>query len=154
MPGARATAPRTPRSTGPHRPRGGTPTASAILRSLFPACLPAGKDGDPGVIGADGPVWRIAREKAILAGGPAALLLQVAHPLVAAGVVNHSDFESDPLGRLRHTLDSLLTVVFGDRAQAETAVAVVAAVHRPVRGVSGTGAAYRADDPELALWVW
>jgi uncharacterized protein (DUF2236 family) len=106
------------------------------------------------VIGPAGPVWRIVREKAILAGGPAALLLQVAHPLVAAGVVNHSDFESDPLGRLRRTLDSLLTVVFGDGRQAETAVAVVAAVHRPVRGVSPAGAAYRADDPGLALWVW
>jgi len=111
------------------------------------------------VVGPDGPVWRIVREKAILAGGPAALLLQVAHPLVAAGVAAHSDFESDPLGRLRRTLDSLLTVVFGDRAQAETAVAVVAAVHRPVRGTvpSGDGSAprpYRADDPELALWVW
>ena len=94
------------------------------------------------------------REKAILAGGPAALLLQVAHPLVAAGVAAHSDFESDPLGRLRRTLDSLLTVVFGDHAQAEQAVAVVAAVHRPVRGIDRSGSAYRADDPELALWVW
>ncbi len=125
-----------------------------MLRSLFPADLPPGRDGDPGVIGPDGPVWRIGREKAILAGGPAALLLQVAHPLVAAGVVAHSDFETDPLARLRRTLDSLLTVVFGDHAQAEQAVAVVAAVHGPVRGVSGTGAPYRADDPELALWVW
>jgi uncharacterized protein (DUF2236 family) len=129
-------------------------TPSATLRSLFPADLPSGSSGDPGVIGPAGPVWRIVREKAILAGGPAALLLQVAHPLVAAGVVNHSDFESDPLGRLRSTLDSLLTVVFGDRAQAETAVAVVAAVHRPVRGVSPAGVSYRADDPGLALWVW
>ncbi len=106
------------------------------------------------MIGPDGPVWRIMREKAILAGGPAALLLQVAHPLVAAGVAAHSDFESDPLGRLRRTLDSLLTVVFGDHAQAERAVAVVAAVHRPVRGVDRSGTAFRADDPELALWVW
>ena len=77
-----------------------------MLRSLFPADLPPGTAGDPGVIGPDGPVWRIVREKAILAGGPAALLLQVAHPLVAAGVAAHSDFESDPLGRLRRTLDS------------------------------------------------
>jgi uncharacterized protein (DUF2236 family) len=65
-----------------------------------------------------------------------------------AAVVDHSDFESDPLGRLRRTLDTMLTVGFGDRAQAEAAVAGVAAVHVPVRGPS-----YRADDPELALWV-
>jgi len=134
-------------------------TQGRVLRSLFPAGLPSGLRGDPGVIGPEGPVWRIVREKAILAGGPGALLLQVAHPLVAAGVVAHSDFESDPLGRLRRTLDTLLTVVFGDRAQAESAVAVVAAVHAPVRGVStpgdgSAGSPYRADDPELALWVY
>jgi len=129
-------------------------TQSGILRALFPADLPPGLRGDPGVIGPDGPVWRIVREKAILAGGPAALLLQVAHPLVAAGVAAHSDFESDPLGRLRRTLDSLLTVVFGDRSQAESAVAAVAAVHRPVRGLSSSGTPYRADDPGLGLWVW
>lgn len=93
-------------------------------------------------------MWRVVREKAILAGGPAALLLQVAHPAVAAGVVRHSDFESDPLGRLRRTLDTMLTVAFGDQAQAEAAVAGVAAVHVHVRGPS-----YRADDPDLALWV-
>ncbi len=93
-------------------------------------------------------MWRVGREKAILGGGPTALLLQVAHPLVAAGVVDHSDFESDPLGRLRRTLDTMLTVGFGDRAQAEAAVAGVAAVHVHVRGPS-----YRADDPDLALWV-
>lgn len=90
----------------------------------------------------------MAREKAILAGGPGALLLQVAHPQVAAGVVAHSDFESDPLGRLRQTLDTMLTITFGDRDQAEAAAARVAAVHAHVRGPS-----YRADDPDLALWV-
>jgi uncharacterized protein (DUF2236 family) len=105
-------------------------------------------------------VWRIAREKAILAGGPGALLLEVAHPLVAAGVVAHSDFESDPLWRLRRTLDTMLTVAFGDHAQAGAAVAGVAAVHAHVRGVAPSGGAggpggtpYRADDPALALWV-
>lgn len=98
-------------------------------------------------------MWRVVREKALLAGGPGALLLQVAHPLVAAGVVEHSNFESDPLRRLRGTLDTMLTVAFGDHAQAEAAVAAVTAVHVHVRGVSPAGCAYRADDPELALWV-
>lgn len=134
------------------RPRGQI-TRRAILQSLFPAALPPGRSGDPGIIGPDGPVWTIAREKAILAGGPGALLLQVAHPLVAAGVAAHSNFESDPLWRLRRTLDTLLTVAFGDHAQAEAAAAGVAAVHAHVRGVSASGESYRADDPDLALWV-
>jgi uncharacterized protein (DUF2236 family) len=120
----------------------------SVAASLFPAGLGPGAAGDPGVIGPGGTVWRVGREKALLAGGPTALLLQVAHPAVAAGVVDHSDFESDPVGRLRRTLDTMLTVGFGDRVQAEAAVAAVAAVHVPVRGPS-----YRADDPELALWV-
>ncbi len=117
-------------------------------RSLFPSGLPPGVAGDPGVVGPGGTVWRVVREKAVVAGGPAALLLQVAHPRVAAGVVDHSDFETDPLGRLRRTLDTMLTVGFGDHAQAQAAVAGVKAVHAHVRGPS-----YRADDPELALWV-
>ncbi len=136
-----------------HRARPSRPRVPGALQSLFPAGLPAGQVGDPGVIGPDASVWRVYREKAILAAGPAALLLQVAHPLVAAGVVAHSDFESDPLGRLRRTVDTNLTIVFGDRAQAERAVAGVAAVHAHVRGVSGSGAPYRADDPDLAMWV-
>ncbi len=131
----------------PGNPRSHAPPR-ATLQSLFPCGLPAGTAGDPGLIGPGGPVWRVVREKAILAGGPGALLLQVAHPAVAAGVVAHSDFESDPLGRLRRTLDTMLTVAFGDRDQAEAAVAGVAAVHAHVRGPT-----YRADDPDLALWV-
>lgn len=124
-----------------------TPTTTT-LRSLLPAGLPPGVAGDPGVVGPEGTVWRVVREKAVLAGGPAALLLQVAHPQVAAGVADHSDFEADPLGRLRRTLEVMLTIGFGDRAQAEAAVARVTAVHSHVRGPS-----YRAGDPELALWV-
>jgi uncharacterized protein (DUF2236 family) len=120
---------------------------------MFPDGLPPGTAGDAGVIGPEGPVWRVAREKAIVAGGPGALLLQVAHPLVAAGVVAHSDFGSDPLRRLQRTLETMLTVAFGDHRQAEAAAAGVTAVHTRVRGVSASGTPYRADDPDLALWV-
>lgn len=96
-----------------------------------------------------------------MAGGSAALLLQVAHPLVAAGVAAHSNFVEDPLRRLRGTLGAVLTVTFGDTEQVQQAVAGVAWRHEPVSGElaisSGTfaaGTAYRADDPELDLWVF
>ena len=56
--------------------------------------------------------WRVHREAAVLLGGGRALLLQVAHPLVAAGVAAHSRFRSAPLERLRRTLDLMLTLVF------------------------------------------
>jgi uncharacterized protein (DUF2236 family) len=105
-------------------------------------------------------VWRIGRERVLLAAGPAALLLQLAHPLVAAGVAEHTDFAGDPMRRLRGTLDATLTVVFGDRQQAHAAAARVGRQHRTVIGRSPVpvgrfpaGTPYRAGDPELARWV-
>ena len=50
---------------------------------------------------------RINLEPVILLGGGRALLLQVAHPLVAAGVADHSDYRSDPWGRLVRTLETM-----------------------------------------------
>jgi uncharacterized protein (DUF2236 family) len=88
------------------------------------------------------------------------VLLQLAHPLIAAGVAAHSSFRDDPLGRLRAVLNATLTVVFGDRQQATAAAARVGEVHRRVQGrlpaASGcfpAGSPYRASDPQLALWV-
>jgi len=105
--------------------------------------------------------WRVARERLLLAAGPAALLMQVAHPLVAAAIAEHSDFTTDPLRRLRGTLDATLRVTFGDHEQVDDAVAFVAQRHRPVRGrLSGSvgpfpaGTPYRGEDPELDLWVF
>jgi uncharacterized protein (DUF2236 family) len=121
------------------------------------------RQADP-VLGFHGPgsqVWRINREAVLLGAGPAALLLQVAHPLVAEGVAAHSDFHADPFGRLRRTLSTTLDIVFGDGATAEAAVARLNRVHASVRGdvsdpraTSVTGDhRYRALDPELLLWV-
>jgi uncharacterized protein (DUF2236 family) len=97
---------------------------------------------------------RVDREAVVLAGGTCALLLQVAHPAVAAGVDAHSDFRADPFARLRRTLGSSWAIVFGDRPAAERAIRRINAVHRLVTGVvPETGAPYRALDPELLLWV-
>jgi uncharacterized protein (DUF2236 family) len=118
---------------------------------------------DP-VLGFYGPgsqMWRINREAVLLGAGPAALLLQLAHPLVAEGVAAHSDFEADPFGRLRRTLYTSLAMVFGDGPTAERAVGRLNRVHAGVRGEVAdpmarlaTGVdAYRALDPALLLWV-
>ncbi|MGH7855885.1 MAG: oxygenase MpaB family protein, partial [Candidatus Binatia bacterium] len=61
------------------------------------------------------------REAVLLLGGGRALLMQIAHPLVAAGVADHSDFRTDSLGRLRRTLDAMLTITFGTLREAEEA---------------------------------
>lgn len=98
--------------------------------------------------------WRVDREALVLAGGTCALLLQVAHPAVAAGVDAHSDFRADPFARLRRTLGASWAIVFGDRSTAERAIRRINAVHQVVTGVvPETGATYRALDPELLLWV-
>lgn len=131
------------------------------LQGLFPPGPALGSPGDPGLFGPGSAAWRLARERLLLAGGPAALLLQVAHPLVAAGVAGHSDFEHDPMRRLRGTLDATLTVTFGDLGQVEQAVAAVEGRHRSVTGRLAEGSGgfeagtpYRATDPDLSLWVF
>lgn len=96
---------------------------------------------------------RLDRETFVLLGGTAALLMQVAHPLVAAGVDQHSDFRSDPFGRLLRTLDTTLAVVFGDGAAAHAAIERMNRIHARVRGTSAAGTRFRAHDPELLLWV-
>jgi uncharacterized protein (DUF2236 family) len=130
-------------------------------RAFFPPPPPPGEPGDPGILGPDSLAWRLLRERVLLAAGPAALLLQVAHPLVAAGVAAHSDFRTDPLRRLQGTLDAFLTVAFGDTAQVADAARHVGERHRRVHGTLpvSTGAIpagtpYRAGDPDLGLWVW
>lgn len=96
---------------------------------------------------------RIDRELFVLLGGTAALLMQVAHPLVAAGVAQHSDFARDPLGRLARTLNTSLAVVFAAPGDARAALRRIDERHGPVHGVAADGTAYRARDPELLLWV-
>jgi len=95
-----------------------------------------------------------------LLGGGAAVLLQVAHPLVACGVVDHSGYERDLWRRLVGTMRALYLIAFGDRNEAERAGAVVQAVHARVHGTTTTelgpfppGTSYAASDPELMLWV-
>jgi uncharacterized protein (DUF2236 family) len=104
-------------------------------------------------------MWRINREAVLLGAGPTALLLQIAHPLVAEGVAQHSTFEADPFRRLHGTITTTMDLVFGDGAAAEGAVRRLNGVHASVRGVvadeeaAALANAYRALDPELLLWV-
>jgi uncharacterized protein (DUF2236 family) len=101
-----------------------------------------------GLFSRDSVTWRIGREAALLLGGGRALLLQLAHPSVAAAVREHSDFRSRPLGRLLRTLALTLSLSFGTRAQALEAARTINHTHRRVRGED-----YVATDPRLLLWV-
>jgi uncharacterized protein (DUF2236 family) len=107
-----------------------------------------------GLFGPGSVSWRIDRELVVLAGGSCALLMQAAHPVVAAGVVQHSTYATDPFGRLMRTLESSFDVVFGSRSTAEATISRVNAIHRSVRGPMPDGSTtYSALDPEALLWV-
>ena len=104
--------------------------------------------------------WKVAQEAIINLGGARAVLMQLAHPLVAAGVGDHSSYLSDPIGRTEHTyiLGQMLT--FGSTATAHKAARTINHLHTHVSGSLTTsagafsrGAAYKARDPELLLWV-
>lgn len=98
--------------------------------------------------------WRIDREVVVLGGGSCALLMQIAHPAVAAAVAQHSTFREDPFGRLRRTLSSSFDVIFGTARQAQRSIDRVNAIHRSVRGtIPETGEAYTALEPRALLWV-
>lgn len=109
---------------------------------------------EPSYFGPRSVVWRVHSNPITLLGGLRALLIQALHPLAMAGVVDHSDMASDVFGRFRRTSDYLVVAIFGDRAAADAMGARVRAIHRHVHGVDReTGWPYRADDPELLLWV-
>ena len=91
---------------------------------------------------------RVNRENVLILGGGRALLMQLAHPKVAAAVDDHSDFRTAPVRRLRRTIRMTMAIVFGDRETALAAARAVNQAHARVRGRD-----YRALDPELLLWV-
>lgn len=112
-----------------------------------------GADGDAGWFGPGSATWEVNGSLATLVGGPRALLLQACHPLVLAGVDQHSTYRTDPLGRLQRTNLYVTTSTFGSSTQAEQTAAMVRSVHQRVAGTAPDGRPYSAQDPRLLLWV-
>jgi uncharacterized protein (DUF2236 family) len=117
-------------------------------------------DGREPLFPQDAAIRRIGGESALMLAAGRALLMQVAHPLVAAGVADHSGFTEDPWRRLARTMQAVYAVVYGTREQAERIRRGVAAAHGHVRGALrehvgpfAAGTPYAADDPALTLWV-
>ncbi len=139
----------------------GSLLSAGDLARLRAACGRETVDPARSLFGPESVTWRVNREAVLLLGGGRALLLQVAHPLVAAGVAAHSEFRAHPLRRLWRTLDLMLTLAFADGATALGAVRTIEGVHARVHGVleapSGPfprGTHYDANDPALLLWVY
>lgn len=105
----------------------------------------------------------INAERLVLAGWSRAILLQLAHPLVAAGVADHSTFRAGPIAavrRLRETVEAMLALTFGDELERGHAIATILAIHARVHGTLRetvgawpAGTRYSAEDPALVLWV-
>jgi len=103
---------------------------------------------------------RIHRERAVALAGPRALLMQAAHPLAVSGLLAHSSALDSPYERLARTAETMSTIGFGSREDADRVTRAVRAMHMRVRGGLGVpagpypaGTPYRADEPELLLWV-
>ena len=107
--------------------------------------------------------WTINREIVLLLGWGRAVLMQLAHPLVAAGVAQHSVFVREPAlrrRRLLQTIDAMLALTFGTADEVQRAAAGINAIHDRVNGelthTTGAfpaGTYYSAHDPELLRWV-
>ena len=117
-----------------------------------------------GFVGVNSVAQKINREvAALLLGWGRAILLQLAHPLVAAGVADHSSFSAAPgtrLHRLRKTLEAMIALSFGTPEEVERAAAGVNLIHDRVHGQLhdttsrfSQGTPYSAHDPDLLAWV-
>jgi uncharacterized protein (DUF2236 family) len=102
-------------------------------------------------------------ERLVLLGWSRAILLQFAHPLIAAGVYDHSAFRANPwaaVQRLRQTVRAMLALTFGRASDAERTIERIREIHRRVRGRLAhrvgpfpAGTPYSAENPALVLWV-
>ena len=106
---------------------------------------------------------RVNAERVMLLAWSRAILLQLAHPLMAAAVAEHSTFRAGRLTaarRLHHTVRAMLSLTFGTAAEYAAAIDRISAIHRRVHGrlreavgPFPAGTPYSAEDPALVLWV-
>lgn len=102
-------------------------------------------------------------ERLVVLGWPRAILMQMAHPLVAAGVADHSSFRDGPVvavRRLHATVQAMLALTFGTAEHQREVIEGIRAIHRRVHGTLRSpvgrfpaGTPYSAEDPELVRWV-
>ena len=110
------------------------------------------------VFAPDSAMWKIVRHRSILLTGPAAAVLQIAHPRVGLGVMEHSRFADSPLGRLERTLIAVNTIAFGTHEEAAEVARRVGRRHSVVTGDAAAHAMpgparYSVDELELLMWV-
>ena len=108
---------------------------------------------DDSWFGPDSVAWIIHTDWATLIGGIESLLVQTLHPPTMAGVADHSDYKSDPFGRLNRTAQFIGMTIFGSAEEAQRSVDIVRTIHDRIEGHTPDGRPYRANDSENLLWV-
>src|SRR6266566_5987919 len=113
-----------------------------------------------GVFGPRSVTWQVDREAAVFLGAGRALLLQLAHPWVAAAIAAQSQVFADPLGRFHRTFNVMFTMVFGTPDQALATArrlyhrhATIAGVLPEAIGPFAAGSSYYANDVPALRWV-
>ncbi|HYI62374.1 MAG TPA: oxygenase MpaB family protein [Acidimicrobiales bacterium] len=109
--------------------------------------------GDPGWFGPGSATWAVHGDHSMLVSGFAAFALQALHPRALAGVVEHSAFDDDFMGRTRRTGEYVLNVSFGTTRQAERFTTMLPRIHDRVVGTAPDGRPYAANEPELLDFV-
>jgi uncharacterized protein (DUF2236 family) len=110
--------------------------------------------GEPALVSPDSVSWRVFKNPlALVIGGVAAVIMELAEPRVRTGVWEHTTFRVDPIRRLRRTGLAAMVTIYGARSEAEAMIAGVRRMHDRVVGTTPAGEAYRANDPELLNWV-
>jgi uncharacterized protein (DUF2236 family) len=126
----------------------------AVEQATRERILPSDEEADALAVSKGSVVWHYSSDaRGLITGAGVALLLQVAHPTVAGGVREHSDFVTDPWGRLWRTLDFVnLFIYAGPQAAARTGKQL-REMHRSIKGVDPDGRRYHALEPEAYAWV-
>ncbi len=110
--------------------------------------------GAPALVPAHSVSWQVfANPVTLFVGGVTAVLLELAEPRVREGVWRHSQFPQEPLARLQRTGLAAMVTVYGPASQAREMIAGINCRHAQVAGTTPEGLSYRADDPELLVWV-
>lgn len=120
------------------------------------------KTGDKsvGYFGPESMTWKLYREPSIVLGSMRALLLQIAHPCIAMGVANFSNYQKDTPGRAHRTFLSMVRIWFGDIQTANNSARRLHHIHSMIRGQmvwetedETISKPFCAADPELLYWV-
>jgi uncharacterized protein (DUF2236 family) len=110
--------------------------------------------GAPALFAPDSVTWRVMKNPvALMVGGIAGVILELAEPRVRTGVWEHTTFRRDPAGRIRRTGYATMVTIYGPADAARTMATNVSRRHATIGGKTPAGAAYRADDNELLTWV-